>query len=237
MKPKIRNQDEFDSFIDRNANLLLEEFKKVFDNKKHKDFQKNTFLLKLSKRSYDLESDPNFAGVFTGIRDIDLELDKDQPYFVAIEKYIERSKRDRNEIIYFLIEYNATIKARELISDYWGNATKEPGKNLITEIKTLNSVFVDCSEIENYLKALREVDTPIIDKANNYLLGERQKGSIVAWVDVLKLRGKMKNLNRKKLSELLNNNFLGLNISSRTFGNINTTAYKKYYKKLTALIR
>ena len=77
----------------------------------------------------------------------------------------------------------------------------------------------------------------MIDRHNKYLLGERQKGAIVAWIEVLKERGKIKTIDRIDLAKNLNDTFKGLNISSRTLGNTTTTACHKYSIKLTALIK
>ena len=101
----------------------------------------------------------------------------------------------------------------------------------------LQNIFTEINNYDVCINALRTVNPPVIDNANNYLLGEREKGAIVAWIEVLKKRGKIKTIERNELAEILNNSILGLEISSRTLGNIKTTACNKYFSKLTSLIK
>ncbi len=154
-KMKIENQKEFDSLIEKKANLYFEDFKKVFDNKKHKDFQKDTFLLKLRQRSEGLESDKKFTGIFNEIRNFDLDLDKDQSHFIAIEKFLEKSKRNRNEIINYLTEYYATIKAQKIISVYsvdkqnQNRAGIKNAEDKSDSLLTIENIFIECKDAFN----------------------------------------------------------------------------------------
>lgn len=103
---------------------------------------------------------------------------------------------------------------------------------------TLGDLFVVKSDLKKYAEVLRSGKINVIDKKNRYMLGERQKGAIVAWVDVLEQRGKMHTyVKRETLAHLLNEYFANLNISGRTLSNTNTTAAKKFRPLLLALIK
>ncbi len=101
----------------------------------------------------------------------------------------------------------------------------------------LADLFIIKSDLKKYTNVLRSEKVNVIDKKNSFILGERQKGAIVAWVDVLELRGKLrKDVNRETLAYLLNEYFSNLKISGRTLSNTKTTAAKKYRPLLLALI-
>ena len=95
--------------------------------------------------------------------------------------------------------------------------------------------YIDC------ITALTKVTPPIIrieDDKKYYLLGERSKGAIVAWFNVIgELRGKLKVQEINTFIELVNKEISGLNIGTggRSFQS-KTSSYKKYIKQLTALI-
>jgi hypothetical protein len=103
---------------------------------------------------------------------------------------------------------------------------------------TLGDLFVVKSDLKKCVEMLRGGKINVIDKKNRFILGERQKGAIVAWVDVLQERGKLrKDVNRETLAYLLNEYFTNLNISGRTLSNPTTTAARKYRPLLLALIK
>lgn len=102
----------------------------------------------------------------------------------------------------------------------------------------LGDLFLVKSDLKKYVEVLRSDKINVVDKKNRFILGERQKGAIVAWVDVLEQRGKLrKDVKRETLAYLLNEYFANLNISGRTLSNTTTTAAKKYRPLLLALIK
>jgi len=161
--------------------------------------------------------------------------------FNAIKEYCKLPSKDFNTIAIHIAEYKAMEQVRKYLlraSDrIWKKGNKPETITSITENKSLNKLFVDNSACETCLNALRLVIPPVINNNNNYLLGERKKGAIVAWIEVLKIRGIIINIDKIKLAEILNNTFFGLSISSRTLSNVTTTAYRKYFTKLTTLIK
>jgi hypothetical protein len=72
----------------------------------------------------------------------------------------------------------------------------------------------------------------------NYLLGERQKGSIVAWVAVLRSKSLIQNISDSDLSRLLNKQFkqLELGADGRTLRNTETTSFTKYGSQIKKLL-
>ncbi|WP_163322981.1 hypothetical protein [Draconibacterium mangrovi] len=102
-----------------------------------------------------------------------------------------------------------------------------------------NKTDISVDLINPHLSALRDVQPPIINKEGQYNLGERSKGAITAWIEVLKLRGHLPQKdNSRELVSILNELIPGLNmgIDGKTLRNIETSAYKKYHTKLLSLI-
>ena len=100
--------------------------------------------------------------------------------------------------------------------------------------KHLQDLFVNDKDPEVYFDILKKVDPPIISQENEYLLGDRQKGSIVAWVEVV--RPFIYSLQDDDIAKLLNNQISGLNITGRTLRNLNTSSYNKYCSKIRYLL-
>jgi hypothetical protein len=125
----------------------------------------------------------------------------------------------------------------ELKEKYFTKADVVDNSNASKPFK-LKQIFNDDAGFDEATMALKAATPPVINDKNEFLLGERKKGAIVAWIDILKLRGKIKSVNRETLIILLNNHFAGLNLGSegRSFDNTTTTSYKQYYKKLLQLI-
>ncbi len=73
----------------------------------------------------------------------------------------------------------------------------------------LSEIFTDPNDYPNALKALQTL--AITDKQHTFLLSQRAgKCAIVAWIDVLKYRGKIKTTTNKELVTLLNAQFKNL---------------------------
>ena len=105
--------------------------------------------------------------------------------------------------------------------------------------KTFDELFWDKDSIEFCIDALRKVTPAVIDKESQYLLGVRRKSAIVAWVDVIKARKKIREVTDENLASLLNNYFKGINFSKdgRTLRSPGiAAAYKKYHNQFTELI-
>lgn len=114
----------------------------------------------------------------------------------------------------------------------------KPTKTNKLKYKTFDKLFENADVMKFCVDALRNVKPPIINKDNYYLLGERQKGAVVAWADVIKSKGKIKKVNDENLAYILNANFKELNFSEdgRTLREPKTTSYNKYHSQFIALI-
>lgn len=102
----------------------------------------------------------------------------------------------------------------------------------------LGELFSSKKDFTNCINTLKTIEPPVIDDLFNYRLGERQKGAIVAWVQAVKQRGKLKIVKDESLALLLNRKIKNLNLAKdgRTLRNTGTTAYKKYFNKFLNLI-
>lgn len=109
--------------------------------------------------------------------------------------------------------------------------TKRKAKEL-KQLFTYPELFSECVEI------LQKVEPPIIDVNKNFILGQRQKGSIVAWISALKTKSLIVAVKDEELAPLLNNEFPKLDLASdgRTLRNTLTTSYNKYYTKILNLL-
>ncbi len=74
----------------------------------------------------------------------------------------------------------------------------------------LEDLFIDKKEFEVYVEILRKINPVAISPKNEFLLGPRNKGVFVAWIDALKEKGKIYPTNRKILSTLISNYFKGV---------------------------
>lgn len=116
---------------------------------------------------------------------------------------------------------------------------KADNKDTVPGISDLKDIFTNNKAYKNAIEALQEVNTPVIDRNMNYLLGPREKSAFTAWFDVLKFRGKLLKTDASTMAKLLNQTIKGLNISTegktlRTPKNTvhKKTAYRKYYPAL-----
>ena len=104
--------------------------------------------------------------------------------------------------------------------------------------ESLKQTFTDPLQYHKCIASLLEVNPPIIDNKMNFLLGERQKGAIVAWVSILRKHNIIHNVNDAMLSNLLNQAFHSLKLGrdGRSLRNIGTTSYRKYHSQLLKLL-
>lgn len=123
-------------------------------------------------------------------------------------------------------------------------ATKDKGATDTKKPSTytsLKEIFVSEDAYNEAIRALQEVNTPVIDKNLNYLLGERQKSAITAWFEVLETKGKIKTISAPEKARLLNDTIRGLNISEKTTqipeNKIErASSHKKYFPRFNFLI-
>ncbi len=101
---------------------------------------------------------------------------------------------------------------------------------------TFSSLFVDPKDEERCIKALRDVEPPVINDNGHYMLGERQKGAMVAFVDVLKTRNIIKVVQDDVLAAALSTKF-AMSITARTLRGSRSVIYDSYKKDFTALIQ
>lgn len=174
-----------------------------------------------------------------------MRIDLEDRYTAMLNQYFEWYKQNEQNIIIFepnnpykvMLEFSKDT--HKYIQNFFSKAEIRTESKPATDNQyhSLMDLFINPESYENCINALRSDRVQVIDNTNCYLLGERQKGSIVAWVEVLKMRGKIKqDIDRDTFAALLNKQFLGLNISDRTLSNVSTTSARKYFKLLTALI-
>ena len=233
-------------------NLLLHERSRVekriaFDLENNLEYEKSQeFITKLGH--------PFFAYIATqGIVGKDLE------------KYFETLYGNENEKERFLIEIDLMnsqrlARAKQRLSsqpnaeyviskhDYlseWIKSKKaelnrKEKKNDNVEHKSYQSfddLFNNIQEARHSVDALRKVHPSIINEQGAYCLGPHSKGSIVAFVAVLKTRGKIQNLNDEEMAVLLNKKIPNLEITGKTLRSPGTKFYKKYINELLVLIK
>jgi hypothetical protein len=162
-----------------------------------------------------------------------------------------------NELFYYFLENREIDFAAEFINPhhhieilstkeaygyfkYINNQLKPGSKNNAVKppLNSLSEIFFNKEDFKICVSALRSVTPPVISATNTYLLGPRKKGAIVAWIDVLKNRGKIKDVELKDLIALLNNFFEELDFGGegRVFSDTQTSSYKYYRGKLLAII-
>lgn len=119
----------------------------------------------------------------------------------------------------------------------------EDSNNRISSVPSVVSnfedLFTDKNNVDLSLKVLLDVNPSIVDVNFNFILGERQKGSIVAWVSAMKEKGLIfNNVNDSDIARVLNSKIHGLNLGGdgRTLRNYGTTSYNKYYLELLSLL-
>ena len=119
----------------------------------------------------------------------------------------------------------------------------EPDKSLIKKnnrkssvLKTFQELFINVDESVKAIEALRKVTPPIVDEKGVFCLGNKSKGAMVAFIDVLKKRSKIQHLSESELAPVVNSNFPQLNITDRSLRNPGTRVYNRYYNELLALI-
>ena len=122
------------------------------------------------------------------------------------------------------------------------NNSKANQKNLTGQAKNeypkFESLFYNEAEIGLCIEALREVDPPIVDEQNRYLLGKKLKGAFAAWISVLWTKNYIKTGTGNKIAPLLNKKFSGLDLYSdgQSLGKKDTKGYETYINGLTQLI-
>jgi hypothetical protein len=99
---------------------------------------------------------------------------------------------------------------------------------------SLDELFINTEDIEPCIKALSDVDPPIINEKGRYI-GNR-KGAFVIWIDVLNRKNKLHKIEDKFLPELLEKKFPGLKISAPLFRQQNFRAEAEYFQNFIALI-
>ena len=129
---------------------------------------------------------------------------------------------------------------KSLLED--GNEKKIEPKDLDNDNKkamTFGEMFEYPKLIQDCIDVLKQVKPPIITDNNTFNLGNRSKGSIVAWITALKSKGLIKNnLSDTVVANLLNSKFKNFNLGTdgRTLRNFQTTSYNKYYTTILNLL-
>ncbi|WP_316763672.1 hypothetical protein [Pedobacter aquatilis] len=148
-----------------------------------------------------------------------------------------KSEQERTSL---LKRFNVlNIYAQEIISaaiEELNNAKTED-LNIRPSRQDFHTIFKDPEKGSFYIEVLRKVTPPIIGEQNQYILGERKKGAIVCWFDILSVKGIVHtNIPPVQKARLLNEMFSGLSISDRSTGSINGSAERKYKVDLERLI-
>jgi hypothetical protein len=108
----------------------------------------------------------------------------------------------------------------------------------IKEVQKLEDLFFQMDKFVSYVDILRKVSPIVINESNQYLLGPRQKGALVAWISALKNKGIIQPVEQKTLAALMNAYFKGVDFGQygKSFSDVTTTSYKKYYKQILNLL-
>ena len=80
-------------------------------------------------------------------------------------------------------------KGWKSIREKENNESISKGKVKFNHPSTLKETFLDPAKFQEALLKLQAVEPPVISKDNLYLLGERKKGAIAAWVEYIKSKG------------------------------------------------
>lgn len=131
------------------------------------------------------------------------------------------------------------IYAQEVINSAIEELTTTKQENLNTRLakQDFTTVFKNPDKALHYIDVLKKVTPPIIGEQNQYILGDRKKGAIVCWFDILSLKGiAHSNIPPMQKARLLNEMFPGLSITGRSTGNISETAEREYRADLERLI-
>lgn len=108
--------------------------------------------------------------------------------------------------------------------------------------ENLKEVFVNADAYNEAIEALKKGEgriKPVISANNEYLLGPRMKGSIVGWIELLKIRGRLKTITNIELTAHLNNEIKGLNIypDGSILSETATSHARNYYSFFGKLIK
>jgi hypothetical protein len=101
----VKNQNEFKQAVDLLINEIFELFRSKYERIKDHQRFKNIFLGLIRSKQDELLNGKTWGNIFSEVRDIDGNLDKDQTYFDAILIYCKLNKTySRDEVIGYLIE-------------------------------------------------------------------------------------------------------------------------------------
>jgi hypothetical protein len=158
----------------------------------------------------------------------------------------EKMKQLLNEFQYFLKVREERRKNKDVNLDYFHNDLKEtianvkPGKKAVKlkpgtpdvhSHSLFEEIFYHREDVEPAIRLLKKSNPRVIDDDCTYTLNHRSKASIVAWVDHLKEKNKIKTgIPDGTLAKLLNSKFPGLRISDRTLRSAETKVSALYGK-------
>jgi hypothetical protein len=115
---KIETQEKYEALIQDKANKLFEKFKEIYDVRKNKVLFKNEYKNKLRINYEELESKEEYLGVLIGIRSVEDIANEGQTYFDSIIQYQKNSDIVLQDLLEYLTDYYAIIRAQELVSQY-----------------------------------------------------------------------------------------------------------------------
>jgi len=153
-----------------------------------------------------------------------------------IEVINRNDASDRLELIFSIVQ--AELQGKLKIASFQELNIKDsfkPNLNKQNEPKTFNEMFEYPDLVSKCVNILKQVEPPIINNKDEFNLGSRSKGSIVAWISALKIKGIIKaRLSDSIIAKHLNSKFKGLELGKdgRTLRNPRTTAYNNYYKTI-----
>lgn len=113
-------------------------------------------------------------------------------------------------------------------------AVKDQSKGIRKEqkaVKRFEDIFHNKKQAKKFIAALKNVDPPVIDKHNNYVLGKHSKSAFSALRFLM--RGKTIYLKEDSLAKLLNDKFVGLDVDGRTLRRKDSKAYSFYLKEFS----
>lgn len=207
--------------INLGKNILFKEFEKLVIDSEIGIFRMNYFFMELN--NFLNKETSIFQGEIVSTNDVKIYISNNYSY--QIELTDEDIKYIQNLFDNFS---NTQQKDTQLL--------KDKSSNNQTDFKTIQDIFVDSDNWEQYFKCFSTSDTKLLKIENNkyYFIGNKktQSGCIITYMKKLKDRGIVKpNASNKIIAMLLNRYILNYQIDASSFYN-ESEKYKDFEKFL-----
>lgn len=150
--------------------------------------------------------------------------------------YTTEKKKKRN-----IVTARGSVNLSEEIIQYCNKKITDSGTIAVLPNRPAYTKFSelmrDESQLEFCLNVLKTCKpAPIIGQNNNYLLGEHSKGSVAAWLNILKVHFLKDGVSNKEMCRLAPTAIKNFTIDERTLLNTNTSKYTIYEPRLNKLL-